>query len=179
MNTSRARLIHDMRQEGTTLKDIGTAFSLSRERIRQILYRDYSSTRIDGLLSTSELCVQAGRSLYMVEKLVKSGLLSPHYVGKNRYWSPTIVPLVKELTKSYCEVCGQAFLARRGTTRCSECRQVKLICDTCGTEFSVSRTVYNARLRKGYKHSFCTRRCFGRYVGREFGFAKHPYNTHR
>jgi len=175
--TSRAQLIYNMRKEGTTLKDIGTAFSLSKERIRQILCRNYGSTRISNLLSTSELCIQADRSLYMVNKLAEGGLLAPHYVGKHRYWTSNTVSLVKELSKRTCEICGRVFLARWGTIRCDECRRVTLVCDSCGKEFPLSRTVYNVRLRRGYKHSFCSRRCVGRYTGKEFGFAKHPYNT--
>ena len=70
-----------------------------------------------------------------------------------------------------CECCGKELERanwqikdnKSGKFYCSmQCRQPKPIhrCDECGKEFSKSR------LTKRTKHTFCSRKCFGKYSGR-------------
>lgn len=62
---------------------------------------------------------------------------------------------------------------------CPECWEkrhfVTLKCGQCGKEFKLSRSDYNARLRKRkVPLFFCSKRCWGAYIAQHYGFGVHP-----
>ncbi|KKN71438.1 hypothetical protein LCGC14_0420170 [marine sediment metagenome] len=70
----------------------------------------------------------------------------------------------------------------------SEYTWIPLICDMCGRLFHRRKSVVMANILnpkrgagKGYTgdHYFCSRRCFGKRIGVNHGFAKHPENIAR
>jgi len=72
-------------------------------------------------------------------------------------------------TETTCKDCGNILPFRKrqnvSVTRCPTCNplHIKVECNNCGTEFTLIKSIYEARLRKekGYKGNlYCTRKCF-------------------
>jgi len=85
-----------------------------------------------------------------------------------------------------CPECGES-LSRHTPNRegqvCIKCylkkmekRKRTLTCDTCGKEFKRTSSEVNASINRKYKHSFCSRRCFGKWAGDTHGFGVHREN---
>jgi len=167
--------IYDMRQKGATLQGIGDEVGRSRERVRQILKEHYGDTEIKGFITTEEIAKLAGCSIYFMRKLIKHGLIKSAYSPKkHRLWNTKIVPSVIETIEKerrHCEVCGELITFGK---RCEEHRKVKLTCFVCGKEFEILYQDHVNRLKRGYKHFFCGRKCLGKHAGRNFGFRVHP-----
>lgn len=167
--------IHDLRQEGASLQQIGDEVGRSRERVRQILEEHYGDTEIRGFITTKELAKLAGCPRDVIYKLIKHGLIKTTYSSKkHRLWDLKTVPSVIEVIekeRAHCEVCGKLI---KWGKRCKEHRNVKLTCFECGKEFEMLYQDYVNRLKRGYEHFFCGRKCFGKYAGRNFGFRVHP-----
>jgi len=167
--------IHDLRQEGASLQRIGDEVGRTRERVRQILKEHYGNTEIRGFITTKELAKQAGCPINLIYKLIKYGLIETKYSSKkHRLWKPKIVPSVIEVIekqKARCEICGKPI---KWGKRCEEHRNVKLTCFECGKEFEILYQDYVNRLKRGYKHFFCGRKCLGKRAGRNFGFGVNP-----
>ncbi|MDP2916744.1 MAG: hypothetical protein Q8O16_02310 [Dehalococcoidia bacterium] len=95
-----------------------------------------------------------------------------------------------------CPACGTAFDPRHGLKHhnrkyelgllyCSpEClraaRTIMVVCDECGKLFPRATfvVVKEAKQHPG-KMFFCTRKCFGRYAGKHYGWRIHPENMGR
>jgi len=167
--------IHDLRQEGASLQRIGDEVGRSRERVRQILKEHYGNTEIRGFITTKELAKRAGCPINFIYKLVENGLIkSTTSPKKHLLWKLKIVPSVIEIIEKerrHCEVCGERITFGK---RCEEHRNVKLTCFECGKEFEILHQDYVNRLKRGYKHFFCGRKCLGKHAGRNFGFVVHP-----
>jgi len=166
--------INDLRQKGATLQQIGDKIGRSRERVRQILVEHYGDTKIENLITTRELCKLAGCERNSIQRLLKKDLIVPAIVDKKRYlWNLETVSLAikfKNEGSRRCEICGKPIIVGK---RCEEHNQVKLTCYICGKEFSKYFATYNRDL-KHYSHFFCSRRCFGKYIGANFGFVVNP-----
>ena len=97
-----------MRQKGATLQQIASTFGLSREGVRWLLTRHYGSTRIQELLSTTELRRLAGCTYNYIDKLKRRGLIQPAMVvGHGRaLWPPqTIATIIMYIDRHRCPVC--------------------------------------------------------------------------
>jgi RNase P subunit RPR2 len=81
---------------------------------------------------------------------------------------------VQERKRYFCSRCGKEI--KPGNRFCAECRyamhHITLTCTQCGKEFAITMSDYKRRLkrRKTSAGFFCSRRCFGMYIGRVFGF---------
>lgn len=103
--------IYAMRHSGATLGQIAERIGRTKERIRQILIKDYGSTR-HRLVSTRQLCKLAGLAPYRLAKLCRDSIISPvrewdtnngHYC----LWSPATVEKIKS-TPSFLMQSGSA-----------------------------------------------------------------------
>ena len=86
---------------------------------------------------------------------------------------------IQRLPKSakVASLCGRCFLPLLDTNHSGlhlSCRKVTLICEVCGKSFERSRSAYNASVKKGYSHTWCSKSCQGRWVGRTHGFPVQP-----
>ena len=84
------------------------------------------------------------------------------------------------VNKYKCLNCGKIVYRTSPVRFCSgECRRkyniIQVSCSECGALFPLGRYDLNDRT-KNHKISeiFCSRKCFGRYVGRNYGFGAHP-----
>ena len=76
---------------------------------------------------------------------------------------------------SICKHCQNEISAKVYRKFCNaECRKAyslrHLRCSECGVEYIVSKTVFNASVRRGYKLNFCGRACLGKYAGKKYGW---------
>jgi len=51
-------------------------------------------------------------------------------------------------------------------------RVVILFCDECGKPFVRTFSYVADRIKKGQSHFFCSRKCLGRYIGKNYGYAR-------
>lgn len=114
--------IYAMRHSGATLGQIAERIGRTKERIRQILIKDYGSTR-HRLVSTRQLCKLAGLAPYRLAKLCRDSIISPvrewdtnngHYC----LWSPATVEKIKVYSKlsnavRLCRICHRPVLGNR------------------------------------------------------------------
>lgn len=88
-------------------------------------------------------------------------------------------------TRKYiCQDCGKALAGATKSGRCRECQKVfnriTLTCAICGLVFQRRR-----RLHFPTKHprilaeAFCSKKCYGRFIGLHHGFVAHPENIAR
>jgi len=49
---------------------------------------------------------------------------------------------------------------------------VRLICDNCGKIFMRLGTMHRHRVKRGYRHTYCSKRCLGQVIGRTYGYGK-------
>lgn len=77
-----------------------------------------------------------------------------------------------------CRHCSKP--AGTGIPYCEEHRYVPLVCGNCNEEFRVRPSEVRSRLRRNESRKeaqfFCSRKCYGAYSGRNYGFAAHPEN---
>lgn len=81
--------------------------------------------------------------------------------------------------KMQCLGCGTLIWKWGVVHLCPKCEEerhyVTLRCGQCQKEFKLRRSDYNGRLReRKLSLFFCGRRCYGRYIGLNYGFAAHP-----
>lgn len=119
----------------------------------------------------TELAEQLGISRERVRQLVNE-LHLRHLLGVRMRKGPAL-----------CTECGES-LGRHTPIKegqlCQKCyykelekRKRTLVCDTCGKEFKRKLSEVNANIKNKYKHTFCSRRCFGKWVGNTYGFGVH------
>ena len=63
----------------------------------------------------------------------------------------------------YCALCGKDKPATRTSYCSTECRfeatRTTFSCAFCGTSKTLRRSAYNAQVRRGYKHMYCSVEC--------------------
>jgi len=101
------------------------------------------------------------------------------------------IPILRAKEELFCSVCGKSmnrkgFLDCVGNTRivCSLCLKEKrdsysaniqktLICGVCKNSFVITLLEYNHRKKKKQLEDYyCSRRCWGKYVGTHYGRGK-------
>jgi hypothetical protein len=111
--------IHQWRQEGQTLQQIGDKTGVTRERIRQILNKCYGGTRVKGSISENKLAHALGFPQSIVRKARIDGIIKPSYhygqSGITRYdASPANITLITKALllgiQKYCVHCGKPRL---------------------------------------------------------------------
>ncbi len=120
-------LVYNLRHTGATLQEIGDRLGRSKERIRQILVKNYGSTECR-LFSTEQIADQTGLSRYQIMKLYRAGVIAPERgweTGCGRYllWPPTAVARVQvyEREKRLCKICGGPIPKGRSVCCSQEC----------------------------------------------------------
>ena len=109
-------IMYQMRQSGATLEQVGSRFSITREGARQLLIKHYGSTRVPGLLTTTQLCRRAGCTYSYIHKLKRRGVIQPaNVVGRWRtLWRPeTIATVILYIDRHRCPVCHQPLSSNR------------------------------------------------------------------
>lgn len=83
-----------------------------------------------------------------------------------------------------CPGCGGRISPR--ATLCRRCRTsprfASLTCSECGRTFDRPESLAARNERLGYRHTFCCKRCQGRWAARSFGFQKgeaHPRKSRK
>lgn len=120
--------IYAMRYSGATLRQIADKIGRTKERVRQILLKNYGSTR-HKLFSTKKACEMSGLSYHKVMKLCEDGVISPvvewdTISGHHYLWSHAGIEKIKvfrELAKTNrnCRICGAPVPEER-QNYCSE-----------------------------------------------------------
>lgn len=145
-----AQAIITMRAQGCTLQYIGDRFGVSRQRIRQLLKRAGVDTP-----GPCEMDVirAIGCSPGHLATLRRKGIIDPQKYGSRWIYSDNDIGRARQ---AYDEAMPQ---------------RVVLQCAGCGTEFSLLPSTYRARAQKRKLHNlwFCSRECFGRYLGMHWG----------
>lgn len=109
--------MHQMRQSGGSLRQIGSHFGVSHETVRKRL----SPTRIQNLLTTPEVAHLAGCSQSYIRKLRQQGAIQPTVTGRGRaLWPPeTIATIIIYNDGHRCRMC-QAPVPSNRHVYCSE-----------------------------------------------------------
>ncbi len=182
-----------LRLEGRTYKYIADKAGVTRQRIQQVIspppaIRDYIVRKYNGY------CMVCGIHVGL------SGHV--HHLGSNNgedYNDIDNLELLclschrtKHAIPKKCKGCGTEI---RGLRKyCSEkCRRsyydrlykVELVCANCEKPFLRGGSAVRGRLapshskRNRSNRYFCSRRCQGEYIGKNYGFAAHPENRTR
>ncbi len=108
--------MHQMRQSGATLDQVGSRFGITREGVRRRLTKHYGSTRIQDLLTTAELARLSDCGFRYIVKLKRRGVIQPAMVvGRGRMlWKPeTIAAVTTYIDRLRCPVCQQPLSSGR------------------------------------------------------------------
>lgn len=109
-------IMHQMRQSGATLEEIGSRFGITREGARWLLAEHYGSAGIQGLLTTPELCRLAHCTCNYIGKLKRRRVIRPaNVVGHGRMlWQPeTIATITLYIDRQRCLMCHQPLSSNR------------------------------------------------------------------
>jgi predicted nucleic acid-binding Zn ribbon protein len=110
-NAVDASSVYAMRYTGATLKQIADKIGKTKERVRQILIRNYGTTK-HKLFSTRQLCKLTGLSRNRIMMLYESNIIAPvkmarTSIGCHFLWSPDTVQ--KTVTwhrpTQFCKLC--------------------------------------------------------------------------
>ena len=113
---TRLDTMHQMRQSGATLDQVGSRFGISREEVRRLLTKHYGSTRVQDLLTAPELASLAGCTYNYIEKLKRRGVIQPaKVVGRGRtLWKlETTAVILEYIDRIRCPVCHQPLSSGR------------------------------------------------------------------
>ncbi len=122
--TDISAFIYNMRQSGATLQQIADRIGRTKERVRQILLRNYGSTK-HKLISTEQLCKLLGLNRGRVMELYRDGAVTPvrewdTSIGHYFLWSPdTWLQIISHrLLAPYkvnrlCKMCHSSIPKRR------------------------------------------------------------------
>lgn len=125
-----------------------------------------------------ELAVMFGLSRERIRQ-IRQELHLEAYI-KARIDTQNIPHLCKECGKlvsknpngSYNRYCSREcrFIRRRTT--------IELVCHECGKKFTLDKSQYNNTMKiRRLPYRFCSKKCFGKYMGNNYGFAAHPENA--
>ncbi len=122
-----ANFIYAMRRSGATLQQIADRLNRTKERVRQILVKNYGSTRHE-LLSTEQLRKRLGLSRPRVMELCRDKIITParewNTKGTYRFlWSPDAVEQVNNYfsTNVLCKRCHRPLPSGRRVFCSVEC----------------------------------------------------------
>lgn len=116
-----------MRQSGATLQQIANHCGISRERVRKLLIKYYGSTRIQDLLTITELAHRAGCAQRYIYKLQYRGTIQPaKVIGHGRtLWEPeTVATITLYIDSHRCRVCNKTVPSNR-QVYCSKACSIK------------------------------------------------------
>lgn len=116
--------MYRMRQSGTTLDELGARFGITREGVRQLLNGHFGSTRVQNLLTVTELARRAGCSYRHIAKLKRHGVIRPKMVvGHGRtLWKPeTIAAVTGYINRHECPVCHAPLPTHRSVYCSRKC----------------------------------------------------------
>lgn len=105
---NKLETMYQMRQSGTTLDRVAGRFGITREGVRRLLTDHYGSTRIQNLLTVTELIRRAGCGYNYISKLRRRDIIRPAMVvGRGRtLWKPETVAAITGYIHRYnCPVC--------------------------------------------------------------------------
>ncbi len=153
-------LVYILRSTGATLQEIGDRLGRSKERIRQILVKNYGSTECR-LFSTEQLADQTNLSRYQIMKLYRDGVIAPERgweTGCGRYllWSAITISKIKvyEREKRLCKICGGPIPRGRSVCCSQECleesRKYKYKSDEAKQAYLRSISDYRRRKRQKF-----------------------------
>ena len=100
--------MYGMRESGATLQQIADHYGISREWVRQLMFKRYGSSRPRSLLDISEVSRLTGCTRMDIFKLKRRGIIKPsQVVGRGRtLWTHDTVDIVKKYRDSRrCKVC--------------------------------------------------------------------------
>ena len=113
--TDIGAFIRNMRQSGATLSQIADRIGRTKERVRQILLRNYGSTK-HKLISTEQLCKLSGLNRGRVMELYRDGAVTPvrewdTSIGHYFLWSPdTLVQIISHYkVNRLCKMCHSSI----------------------------------------------------------------------
>lgn len=121
---NKLETMHQMRQSGTTLDQVGSRFGLTREGVRQLLIKHYGSTRVQNLLTATELTRLTGCDYSYISKLRRRGVIQPAMVvGHGRtLWKPeTIATIILYIDRHSCPMCHGPIPSNRHVYCSREC----------------------------------------------------------
>ncbi|MDD5289469.1 MAG: hypothetical protein PHY28_10215 [Dehalococcoidales bacterium] len=121
--------IYEMRRAGVPMREIAEKIGRSKERVRQILVRGLGTTNHQ-LLSTLQLCNQAGLPRNRIVELYQNGVIAPAAkwdAGNRDYflWSPETVQKISSYYQTHrlCKVCNKPLPKNRILFCSDECRR--------------------------------------------------------
>ena len=104
--------IYEMRQAGASLQQIAETTHRSKERIRQLLVKNYGTTKFN-LMSTAQLCGLLSLSRNQIINLYDSHIITPiveWHTGKHHclFWSPQIIDRIISYYRQQriCKMCS-------------------------------------------------------------------------
>ena len=112
----RLDTMQQMRQSGITLDRVGSRFGITREGVRQLLTKHYGSTRVQDLLTATELARLAGCSYSYIGKLKRRGVIQPAMVighGRTLWAGESVVAVIEYIDRHRCLVCRQPLSSDR------------------------------------------------------------------
>jgi predicted nucleic acid-binding Zn ribbon protein len=125
----KVNTIYEMRQAGASLQQIAEATRKSKERIRQLLVKNYGTTKF-GMMSTAQLCNLLGLSRNQVAHLYEEHIILPEVewnTGKYHrfFWSPkTIEGIVSYYRpRRLCKICSRPIPKGRWVYCSQKCYQ--------------------------------------------------------
>jgi hypothetical protein len=113
---TKLETMHQMRQSGATLEQVGSRFGITREGVRQLLTEHYGSTKVQDLLTASELARLGGCTYNYIDKLRRRGVIQPAKVvgyGRTLWDRETVVAIIKYIDRHRCPVCHQPLSSNR------------------------------------------------------------------
>jgi hypothetical protein len=126
-NAIDASVIYAMRRSGDTLQQIASRVGKTKERIRQILVKNYGSTR-HKLMSTEQLRKYLGFSRYKVVELYNDNVITPAREwdtngGRHLLWLPDTVDRIHNYMNSnkLCRMCKSPVPPGRRVFCSGEC----------------------------------------------------------
>lgn len=147
-------LIQEARQQPHSLEEVGDAFGVSRERVRQLLKEHYGTAEVAGLISGAALGEKIGASRETVTKLRKSGVIHPVKVGAKHFYRIEHVESIKELYRQLCtcpECGGAKTMPARACGGCWQKKRWKLLSPGARGRFLVAQKRWQREHPEKYK----------------------------
>ena len=116
--------MYQMRQSGATLDQVGSRFGITREGVRKLLTEHYGSTRVQDLLTATELARLTNCVYSYICKLKRRGVIQPAMVvGHGRtLWKPeTIAAIIIYIDRNGCPMCHDPVPSNRQVYCSREC----------------------------------------------------------